>query len=317
MKKTKFTKKIALLFFLLLNVITTNAKFTSSNSCIRIPLASYQVDKHIKDSTDKADSKETERQNVLKIAKHNKELDDYRNKHEWNWIPTNGKQLSCTLCDDKYALDSVYCINIKNDSIIYSILNNGKLGIQYVIIHTCKIPQDLATDSSFLYHYEAYKDSLLYRYKITPGFIIGTDCENYAGYTRQIQQLAPYGYIEKWAWGVNDSTIILNFKYTNTSEKTIRYIDIYFKTTNAAKEVTCVGNFRGTGPIKVFHTANWKWDSSSYHAAKDTKSMGITKLIITYMNGTKKVLTDDQLQVNGEDDCQELFFHDDDTEEKL
>jgi hypothetical protein len=136
------------------------------------------------------------------------------------------------------------------------------------------------------------------------------------GYTRQLQKIAPYGYIEKWGWGVKDSTIILNFKYTNTSEKTIRYIDIYFKTTNAAKEIRCVGNFRGTGPIKEFHTANWKWDSSSYHTTKDTKSMGITKLIITDMNGTKKVLIDDQLQVNGEDDSQELFFHDDDTEEK-
>jgi len=397
MIKTKFTKKIVLLFFLLLNVFTANAQFTNSNSFIRKALVSYEkgnngyyqkvtdkmldvVDsivsnyaynkntqtlyvltnnsncavtlnkdyakivkkikliphlddekldaviqkvnktldnkyanlnnlwaKHIKDSIDKvkADSIEMGKQYKLKIAKHNKELDDYRNKHQWNWVPINGKELSCALCHEKYTVDSVYCIGIKNDSIYYAIRDNGKLGLSYLTLHACKIPYDLAIDSSFLYHYEANKDSLSNDTILNSGFIIDVNYVSYANYIRELKRIAPYGYFENWSWDTKYSMITFNFEYTNTYAKTIRYIDIYFKITNDVNDVRSVGHFRGTGPVKEFNSASWEWDSSSYFTYGDASNMEITKAIITYMNGTKKVLTGRLLQFNDDADSQE------------
>lgn len=99
--------------------------------------------------------------------------------------------------------------------------------------------------------------------------------------------------------------ITFNFEYTNTYTKTIRYIDIYFKITNDVNDVRSVGHFRGTGPVKVFNSASWEWDSSSYFTYGDASNMEITKAIITYMNGTKKVLTGRLLQFNDDADSQD------------
>lgn len=77
----------------------------------------------------------------------------------------------------------------------------------------------------------------------------------------------------------------------NTNSKTIRYIDVYFKVTNGVGDVRKVGHFQGTGPLKEFESGSWEWDSSSYYVAGDASNMNITKVILTYMNGTKKVLT--------------------------
>ena len=45
-------------------------------------------------------------------------------------------------------------------------------------------------------------------------------------------------------------------------------------------------------------SANWSWDSSSYYVAGDASNMEITKVILTYMNGTQKVLGKSQFHVN-------------------
>ena len=66
---------------------------------------------------------------------------------------------------------------------------------------------------------------------------------------------------------------------------------MYFKITNGVNDVRKTGYFQGTGPLEEGETASWNWDSSSYFLAGDASEMSITKVVINYMNGTKRVLT--------------------------
>lgn len=265
--------------------------------------------KHLKDSIDKAkaDSIEMAKQYKLKAAKYNKELEDYRKNHLWNLAPIKGYELPCALCDEKYTGDTVWCTSIKNDSIFYVNKNNGKLGLSYMTLHACKIPDDLAKDPEFLYHYEAYKDSLSKDTIFNSSNIADINSIQYLKYIKQLKHIAPYGYFESWGWDNEYSMVTFNFEYTNTYVKTIRYIDVYFKITNDVDDVRLTGCFRGTGPLKQFVSATWKWDSSSYFTSGDASNMSISKVIITYMNGTKKVLTGRLLQFNNEEDSEDAF----------
>ena len=77
----------------------------------------------------------------------------------------------------------------------------------------------------------------------------------------------------------------------NTNSQTIKYIDVYFRVTNGVGDVRKTGHFQGTGPLRELESATWDWDTSSYYVAGDASNMSITKVILTFMNGTKKVLT--------------------------
>lgn len=84
----------------------------------------------------------------------------YRTFHVWSWVPINGHELYCSLCEDTYTSDTVYCLGIRKDSIYYVYNNKGDLGIDYTSFHSCKIPFDLVANPSFNYHCEVFKDSL-------------------------------------------------------------------------------------------------------------------------------------------------------------
>jgi hypothetical protein len=260
--------------------------------------------KHIQDSIAKAeiDSLEAVRQCKEQKEKHDKELSDYRKTHDWQWLPIKGHELPCSLCEDKCTSDSVYCLGILNDSIYYGTLEKGKLNLSYSNFHVCKIPSALATDPSFTNHYEAYKDSLTKKTILCSDFISYINYQIYDDYLTKLKRKAPYGFFENWGWSDEYSMIKFDCEYTNTYARTIRYIDIYFKVTNDVNDVRLVGHFRGTGPLKEFETASWNWDSSLYFVSGDATNMDITKVIITYMNGTKKVLTGRLLQFNNSDD---------------
>lgn len=307
--EAKYVNKVELIPHLdgeKLDTIIANANTALSNSYAEINILWA---KHVKDSIDKAkvDSIEMAKQYKLKISKHNKEIKDYRKKHLWYIAPIKGQELTCALCDEKYTGDSVWCESIKNDSIFYITNTKGKLGLTYMTLHVCKIPDDLAKDSSFLYHYEANKDSLSNDTIFNSSNIAGINAIEYLKYCKKINQIAPYGYFENWGWSNRFSMVTFNFEYTNTYVKTIRYIDVYFKITNDVDDVRLTGCFRGTGPVKQDYSSTWKWDSSNYITSGDASNMSISKVIITYMNGTKKVLTGRLLQFNNDEDSEDPF----------
>lgn len=103
--------------------------------------------------------------------------------------------------------------------------------------------------------------------------------------------------MEDWGWD-DEFSVSFHFDYVNINPKTIKYIDVYWKITNDVGDVRKTGHFKGTGPLKQYMSANWSWDSSSYYVAGDASNMEITKVILTYMNGTQKVLGKSQVHVN-------------------
>lgn len=92
--------------------------------------------------------------------------------------------------------------------------------------------------------------------------------------------------------------VTFNIRYTNTNSKTIKYLTVYFKITNDVGDIRKTGYFQGTGPLKEGETASWDWDSSSYFTAGDASNMSITKIVLTYMNGTKQVVAGKYLRFN-------------------
>ena len=106
-----------------------------------------------------------------------------------------------------------------------------------------------------------------------------------------MKKKAPYGFFKSWGWNDEYSCLSFNFNYMNTNAKTIKYIDVYFRVTNGVCDVRKTGHFQGTGPLAEFESASWEWDTSGYYVAGDASEMNITKVILTFINGTKKVLT--------------------------
>ena len=70
---------------------------------------------------------------------------------------------------------------------------------------------------------------------------------------------------------------------------------MFWQTKNDVGDVRNRGSFKGTGPVKQWDSGSWDWDNTSYYVARDVTSFWVTKMVITYMDGTKKVLTEKQI----------------------
>lgn len=111
-----------------------------------------------------------------------------------------------------------------------------------------------------------------------------------------IRKIMPFGAIEDYDWDNEYGMVTFDVTYLNTNEKTIKYIDFWFAIKNDVNDVRCKGHFKGTGPVEPWASGRWVWDTSAYWASGDASRMQITKIVITYMNGTQKVLTGKAIQ---------------------
>lgn len=256
--------------------------------------------KHIQDSIAKmkADSIAAEKLKAEQIAKLKKQRTDYINSHDWHWVPLGGNSLYCTICEKYFSKDSLLTIGIKNDTIYYFTRTDGKLNYSYMEGHKSQLSQRLKDYEPFRNHYKIYKDSLTKDSVDYEMITAELSFNNFNKYLSYIKKIAPYGFFTNWGWDCEYSCISFYFNYMNTSTQTIKYIDVYFKVTNGVGDVRKTGHFQGTGPLKEFESARWTWDTSSYYVAGDASNMKITKVILTYMNGTKKVLTGNLIVFN-------------------
>lgn len=226
----------------------------------------------------------------------------YKANHTWRSLPTGKIKLHCPVCDKDIAKDSLRCLGIKNDSIYFLTGAKGYYNQKYPLVHVAKIPSDLANNKDFRYHCDIYKDSLEMH-----STILDTDLVNYMRikYTfenfNKAKKLAPFGYFGDWGWDSEYGFVTFNFEYTNMNSKTIKYIDVYWYVTNDVNDVCGRGHFRGVGPLKEGESASWKWDDSSYYVYKSATTMSFSKVILTYMNGTKQVLSKNMIKYGGEE----------------
>ena len=226
----------------------------------------------------------------------------YKANHDWRSVPTGKIELHCSICDKSIAKDSLTCLGIKNDSIYFFTLAKGYYNQKFALEHVAKIPSNLANYKDFKYHCEVYRDSLDSHSKI-----LSNDLVNYlsASFTleafKEAKKLAPFGYFGDWGWDNEYGYVTFNFEYTNLNSKTIKYIDVYWYVTNDVNDICGRGNFKGVGPLKEGASASWEWDDSPYYVSGSASNMSISKVILTYMNGTKQVLSKNMIKFGGED----------------
>lgn len=251
----------------------------------------------------KRDSIIQEMRAATEKALNEKKKQDYINSHEWFWVPVKNEYLKCELCDNStYRMDSIMCCGIKNDSIYAVEIKQMPLGVKRGEVHKYHLSDNLKKNKDFLYHYEVFRDSLLSNgHKMLIDDPTEFNYYSLISSLEKVQKIAPYGFVEEWHWNDSYSMITFDIKYTNTNKKTIKYINVFFKVTNDVGDVRKTGNFQGTGPVEQWTTSSWDWDSSHYFVAGDATKMNITKIIITYMDGSQKVLSQNMIKYNDEE----------------
>lgn len=251
---------------------------------------------------------EKARQDSIEAKNKRDQLKEYRSKHDWHWLPieadlqteyssrySSSFTLQCSLCDksiSSYTTDSILVVNIYNDT-IYSIeRKEGYLDYDYNVVHTYRVPRELANSSKYIYHLQAYSDSLLRTdTKWSKEIAQVINYKSYSEYVENLRDEAPYGFVVEWGWDNDYSMVTFDLEYMNLNKKTIKYLDVYWKISNDVGDVRLSGHFQGTGPVKQYEMVKWDWDSSGYFVAGDASIMDITKIIITYMNGKRQTIT--------------------------
>lgn len=234
---------------------------------------------------------------AIRAAKE-KKRNDYKKAHKWMWLPTYGVTLTCAEedCNKLVSEDSVVCVGIKNDIMYYWTQEYLGAGESFSKLHFCVVPTDLKNNLTYKYHLEVYGDSLYSHDYLDSDFVENINFDEMSDAVKKITKKLPYGYFEEWDWGTDYGNITFDFRYRNTNPKTIKYIDVYWKARNDVGDIRGTGHFKGTGPLEQYESASWNWDYSSYYVAGDTSQMIITKVILTYTNGSQKTLTGNMIR---------------------
>ncbi len=266
-------------------------------------------DKVIADSINAV--REAARQDSLKKAAEKQKEVTYKAQHpNWRWIPVKRRdtgyrystsyenKMTCVIpeCEHVNSIDSVFVLSLQNDTVYYLSQEKGLLDYTYSKVHASVLPGDLLLDETFNIYRKVYSDSLqLKQMGLDMNIVNGLNATQFHEYVENLKKEAPYGFVKEWSWDSEYGFITFKLSYLNLNKKTIKYLDVYFKVTNPVGDVRATGNFKGTGPVEQFGGGSWDWDDSLYYAAGDASTMSITKMIITYMDGTKKILTEDQV----------------------
>lgn len=247
----------------------------------------------------KADSIQKAREDSISQVRKAEEKELYCKSHSWDWIPVPRTSNKCSLCDKNISInDSILCFGIENDTLYFANSNYLALGQYYTEIHNFAISKEFNNYAPFKKHVEFFNDSLYHRRSNLTDHAFRFNYYSIDESLEKVRKIAPYGYFEDWGWGDEYGFISFYFTYTNTNKNTIKYIDVYWKITNDVNDVRKTGHFKGTGPLGEWKSAKWNWDNSMYYVAGDATTMDITKIIITYMNGTTKVLNKSALHFN-------------------
>lgn len=271
----------------------------------RFSLLNHEREQEINDSIAKVRNKIKQdsiaainRRNAF-IASEKKAREDYKKTHEWDEIPYGDYKMKCELCGEVIdTKDIISTYGFSNDTIYYMTETEGDLGLWYKEVHKSEIIPALLESKNFQYHYEVFEDKLTrdsMDYEVLTGLLW---LDQHEGYLKALKKKAPFGYVKDWDWDSEYSMVTFHIEYANTNSRTIKYLTVYFKITNDVGDVRTAGYFRGTGPVKKDASASWNWDTSPYFTSGDASNMEITKIVITYMNGTKQVVTGKFLQIN-------------------
>lgn len=247
----------------------------------------------------KIDSIRRHVEDSIRLVNERIKADEYRASHHWSIVPIPSipGNMQCVICDDRIKGGNTIVYKINKDSIYWSDETYSHLGISYRELHVGIKPSSYDKDPSYKYHVEVFKDSLETKFpELNIDIVKGLNSRSFLEYVNELKKEAPYGFFLDWGWNEDYSNVSFNFKYMNTNSKTIKYIDVYWAISNAVGDVRKTGHFKGTGPLEFMESASWDWDRSSYYVSGDASKMNITKVIITYMDGTVVTIPKNKLR---------------------
>lgn len=257
----------------------------------------------IKDSIERVrrDSIEKARQDSIKLALKMAEERNYRNSHNCHDIPMSRIGIECMACGKQVYDNTIYCEGISNDTLYFLETVPGIMECSYKKLHAGLMSPRLQRNDKFTYHTQVYKDSLYNKPYLTLGYVEAFNKAAYEAYAAEVSVKAPNGYIDSWAHDFQEGQLVFDFTYTNTSNKEIRNIDIYYNIRDAAGNSKKTGKLTAGGPVEVFEQRQWQWTDSKIPVPDSSVDMEITRLVITFKDGKQKIIAKKDLIVRSMD----------------
>jgi len=233
--------------------------------------------------------------------------DEYRKTHDWHKLNLSDSYgLYCRVCEGTHYIKNNTILSLSSDTIYY-FLNTPDytmLGIDKNSLHYSKMTNNLKNDNNFAEYIKIWHDSIANNNKQSNKM---ADEYNYIRdkeFKSKVNTAAPNGFLLRWGCEFNSADgIEPYFTYYNSSRKSIKYVDLFFSIFNAVGDRcylkydrSYVGKIRGVGPVDSFTSGSWKWDIATHYTSGDAKDMKIVKLVITYMDGTVKTLTQQSIK---------------------
>lgn len=285
-------------------LMTINQRITYDHN--RLNAARSQ---QIADSIQLEKKKQEEAEALRRQQEEQQRIADYRQAHAKDWrILTLSKSYPypfCGGCDKSHEVKTFRLLYITPTHWIYTQPSD-----ELPIIHMMK-PEKLSDDSQ--YKFDIFSDSIQaitlsekesknYTSEIIQAYNTNIYDEEIDKIKKELHKKLPWGYVSDFGWDNEYGMVTFEATFNNTSDKKIKYIAFHFSIYNAVDDLRCSGVFKGTGPVEPWENGRWEWDSSHYWAAGDASYMRITKVVLTYMNGTTKVLTGKHLYISSSDD---------------
>lgn len=220
----------------------------------------------------------------------------YRRLNIENYIPSitdKHDNLRCIISDCDYIKrDSIiYPIALSGDTLAYRDYEFGPLDIIYETGHAIVMNDRFKSSKGIDQYLRVWGDSIRLKNGSIEDIVNKMTLSGLNEFFDELNKKAPNGYIKDWSWDNEYGQVSFNVSYLNTNKKTIKYIKFFFTVYNAVNDVRGSGSVQGTGPLDQFESARWEFDRTGCWPAGDASTMSITKIIITYMNGSTVTLT--------------------------
>lgn len=232
---------------------------------------------------------------------------EYRQTHNWHTNSVHS-YLECMTCNKHRYLDNCYIVSLDSNNCYY--LSNDPslkmLGIEYHELHRSRTPYSLPLVKKY---FEMWKDSIdnpKHNPKITPESAKVINEQRYRDFCEKLREKTPYGFITDFGANFNSvNGVEPYFEFFNTNKKTIKYIEFFFSVYNAVNDLCYldhkpIGSVKGVGPVESFNPSVWSWNRATHYTSGDANYIRITKIVLTYMDGTTKTLSGDSIVIDAD-----------------
>lgn len=231
----------------------------------------------------------------------------YRQNHDWHSLKLkNNTLMYCKFCEDSHFEQDMSVFSLSSDTIYYlrKQPDMASLGQALYSLHFAKIPNGLKTDAGFKDYIAIWQDSIANHNNMSNAEAVALNMHLYVDFRHKLRSIAPVGFIQDWGWDLNTADgIEPHFSFFNTSDKVVKYVEFFFNIYNAVGD-KCIlrynnsytGSVKGVGPVDSFEVGSWNWDRATHYTSGDASEMKITKVIVTYMDGSTKALTGNMIK---------------------